>query len=270
MAGVTGSLEHVAAEDFKNLLQAVGDPFLFTRDISPLDRRAEPFRPDYEPTDAAVLLIEFASSELWQNHLDSSNFTTCEKFLSTEEGKRTVIEHMLKTPVPPRLKPLCRATKVVVAIRRLEELQCLNTAEVVIMWAWTVGPFYAEDRDRVLIGRITFSYYQTHGRGRLKALERHIIDIFTGVAVLGFIQRQYRELGPLDYFKVRRLPLPDGVSVEEWLRTSQVRKLKRLYCLFECNPTTREGTVAGGVTKEMDLSSAVAPVSSMDWECDYP
>ena len=135
MAGVTGFLEHVAAEDFKNLLQVVGDPFLFTRDISPLDRRAEPFRPDYEPTDAAVLLIEFASSELWQNHLDSSNFTTCEKFLSTEESKRTVIEHVLKTPVPPRLKPLCRATKVVVAIRRLEELQCL-----VIMWAWAVGP----------------------------------------------------------------------------------------------------------------------------------
>ena len=99
----------------------------------------EPFRPDYEPTDAAVLLIEFASSELWQNHLDSSNFTTCEEFLSTE-GKRTVVEHMLKSPLPPWLKPLCRATTVVVAIRRLEELQCLNTAEVVIMWAWTVGP----------------------------------------------------------------------------------------------------------------------------------
>ena len=232
----------------------------------------EPFKPDYEPADTVVLLIEFASSELWQNHLDPSNFTTCEKFLSTEEGKRTVIEHMLKSALPPWLKPLCRATKVVAAIRRLEELQCLNTAEVVIMWAWTVGVFDAEDHDAwELIERITLSFYQTHGIGRLKALERHITNVSAGVAILSFFQRPYREPGPRRKFSVRRLPLPDDVSVEEWLRTSQACQLKRLYCLFGCDPTTWEETVAGEeVGKEMDLSSAVAPVSSMDWACDYP
>ena len=130
----------IAAEEFKSLLQAVGDPFLFTRDISLLDRRTGTFKPDYEPADIAVLLIQFASSGLWRNHLQPSNFTTCEKFLSTGEGKMVVIESLLKSPLPPWLKPLCMATKAVAAIRRLEELQCLNTAEVVIMWAWTVGP----------------------------------------------------------------------------------------------------------------------------------
>ena len=260
----------VTAEDFKSLLQALGDPFLFTRDPPLLDRRADPFKPDYEPADTAVLLIELASSELWQNHLDSSNFTTCEEFLSTE-GKRTVAEHMLKSPLPPWLKPLCRATKVAAAIRRLEELQCLNTAEVVIMWAWTVGPFYPEDHDRRLIERMTFSFYQTHGTVRLKALERHITNPSTGVAILGFIQREYREPGLPRKFSVRKLPLPDGASVEEWLRTSQVCQLKRLYRLFGCDPTTGEEMVAGEeVHKEMNLLSAVAPISSVDWACDYP
>ena len=40
VADVAGLLEHVAAEDLKSLLQAVGDPFLFTQDTSLLDRRA--------------------------------------------------------------------------------------------------------------------------------------------------------------------------------------------------------------------------------------
>ena len=269
---ILSEMVDVTAEDLKSLLQAVCDPFLFTRDISLLDRRAGTFKPDYNPADAAVLLIEFASSELWQNHLHSSNFTTCEKFLSTEEGKRTVIKHMLKSPLPPHLKPLCKVTKVVATVRRLEELQCLNTAQVVIMWAWTVGVFDAEDHDGWgLIERITFSFYQTHGKIRLKALERHITNVSTGVAILGFIQRQYREPGPLRKFSVRQPPLPDGVPVEEWLRTSQVRQLKRLYHLFGCDPTTWEETVGGErVGKEMELSSAVAPVSFVDWACDYP
>ena len=261
----------VTAEDFKSLLQALGDPFLFTRDPPLLDWRADPSKPDYEPADTAVLLIELASSELWQNHLDSSNFTTCEEFLSTEEGKRTVVEHMLKSPLPPWLKPLCRATKVAAAIRRLEELQCLNTAEVVIMWAWSVGPFYAEDHNRRLIERMTFSFYQTHGIGRLKALERHITNPSTGVAILGFIQREYREPGLPRKFSVRKLPLPDGASVEEWLRTSQVCQLKRLYHLFGCDPTTGEEMVVDEeIHREMDLLSTLAPISSVDWACDYP
>ena len=72
-----------------------------------------------------------------------------------------------------RQELLCTATEVVATVGRLEELQCLNTAEVVIMWAWTVGVFDVEDHDTWgLIERSTFSFYQTHGIGRLKALER--------------------------------------------------------------------------------------------------
>ena len=93
----------------------------------------------------------------------------------------------------------------------------------------------------------------------------------TGVAILGFIQRQYREPGPLRKFSVRQPPLPDGVSVEERLRISQVCQLKKLYRLSGCNPTTWEETVAGEREgKETELSSAVAPVSFVDWACDYP
>jgi hypothetical protein len=53
-------MENVAAENLENLLRAVGDPFLFTRDTSPPNPRSHLLGPDHsEPFDTAVVLIEF-------------------------------------------------------------------------------------------------------------------------------------------------------------------------------------------------------------------
>jgi len=63
------------------------------------------------------------------------------------------------------------------AIKRLEELQCPNTAEFVILWAWTVGAVEMVDRDAWgLIERNTLDFYQTHGIRRLTTLSQHITD----------------------------------------------------------------------------------------------
>ncbi|KAF9791291.1 hypothetical protein BJ322DRAFT_440144 [Thelephora terrestris] len=79
-------MENVAGENLENLLRVVGDPFSFTRDTSPPNPRSHLLGPDHsEPIDTAVVLIEFASSDLWRSHLQTSNFITCEEFLSTEK-----------------------------------------------------------------------------------------------------------------------------------------------------------------------------------------
>ena len=57
-------------------------------------------------------------------------------------------------------------------VKYLEELQCPNTAEVVIMWAWTIGVVNPVDHDGwQLIGRDTLRFYQTRGMERLNRLE---------------------------------------------------------------------------------------------------
>lgn len=170
---LSSQMEDVPGGGLKNLLQAVSDPFLFTEDTSLLDQQTQLWETDYKPVYAAVALIELASSDLWQNHLDPSNFTTCENFLSTEEGENAAIVYMLNGQFTPELPYM--ATKVVATVGRLEELQCLNTAEVVIMWAWTIGVLDAEDHDAwESIESSTRLFHQTHGMERLKALERHI------------------------------------------------------------------------------------------------
>jgi hypothetical protein len=63
-------MEKITADNLENLLRAVGDPFLFNRDTL-LDGLLA--GSDYEPISTAVVLIEFASSTLWQNHLRQSN-----------------------------------------------------------------------------------------------------------------------------------------------------------------------------------------------------
>jgi hypothetical protein len=55
--------------------------------------------------------------------------------------------HVLTRGNPSRLELLRTPAKIIAAIRRLEELQCLNTAEVVILWAWTAGVVNPADHD---------------------------------------------------------------------------------------------------------------------------
>ena len=258
---LSSQMENIATRDLGNLVRAVGDPFLFVQDDPLSDRPTLLWRANYEPIGVAVILIEFASSELWQNHLRPSNFTTCEEFLSTEEGRRTAIKTMLDVATGPWPEFLCTATKVASAITRLVELQCLKTAEVVIMWAWTVCIFDPGDSDGWrLIERNTFLFYRTHGMGRLRALKQHITDSAMGSEHIRFLDSRYEP----SWFacrvtNIRRLVPIRGHGLvlfrSYWereildLRVSQVCQLKKLYHLFRYDPgraTTREAISGGG------------------------
>jgi len=133
----TSQAEGFSDTDRARLLEAVGDPFQFTPDHLPQDGQPTTTT-HYEPMPTAILLIKFASSDLWRSHLRHANFTSCEEIISAEEGRDLVIKHMdqEETGAWPGL-PL--------AIGRLEELECKNTAEAVTLWARTKGIVDAPD-----------------------------------------------------------------------------------------------------------------------------
>jgi hypothetical protein len=259
---LSSQMEEITTDDRENILRAVGDPLLFNRDTLP---DGLPTQSHYEPISTAAFLIEFASSSLWRNHLHQSNFTTFEEVLSTEEGKTAAIKQMLKMGCGSwremferhhgfQREFLRTAADVVAAIGRLEELQCLNTAEAVIMWAWTTA---SQDRDAwESIERATLSFYRTHGIGHLEALERHITSNPAVSYKISFPShcRLTDSLNPSDYRDVARACLR-----------------KRLQYLFGPDPTTG-GTVVADQEEEskMDSSLAATPVSFFDWACDYP
>ena len=265
---LSSQMDNVPAMDLKGILQAVGDPFIFTEDTSLLDQQTRLSETNYEPIFAAIILIEFASSDLWRNHLHPSNFTTCEAFMSTEEGKKTAVGRMFSAVSTSWPKLLCTTAKVVTAIERLEELQCPSTAEVVIMWAWTPGFLNVEDRDAWrLIERATLLFYQTHGMGRLKALERHLTN---EIPYHFHLLRGLHRDAP-DRMAGSLLQAPPGsLDGDAYLHLSQVCQLRRLYCLFGRGPTGWEEAVAGEEKEGMDSSLTVTPILFMDWACDYP
>ena len=128
-------MEAVSDEDRDKLLRAVDDPFQYPAGTV-----------DCDPMMTAVVLIEFASSELWQKHLRESNFTSCEDIASKEEG-RTTLRGMLDTVADEWLGLPRTPAKTTAAIKRLRELQCLNTVEVVITWAQAADVGSPEDHD---------------------------------------------------------------------------------------------------------------------------
>jgi len=149
--------ENVPDGDIESLLRAVGDPFQFALD-PPLHDGRPVDAVDYDPMMVVVILIEFALSDPWRDHLRDSNFTSSEETTSTEEGRRAVLGYMVAHAWPESLRT---PPNVIAAIRRLKELECLNTAEVVIAWARTacvVNPPCHEAWG--LIGRDAFPYYQ--------------------------------------------------------------------------------------------------------------
>ena len=198
---------------------------------------------------AVVVLIEFASSDLWRNHLRPSNFTSYEETLSTAEGRRTALISMFDTATHSYPEFLCMPAKVNTALKRLEELQCLNTAEAVILWAWTAGVMDLADHDGwELVERNTLKFYRTHGIGRLTTLSRHIINTTMDAMHMKFLLVLYRD---------------------------PPCRLRRLYHLFGYDPTTwREAFSTGDVGEGGDTSSErpVTPVKFTDlgWGCDYP
>jgi len=138
-------MQIVSDEDLGKFLQVVGDPFQYTPDLPLQD--GNPAGPaDYDPMNAAVVLIKFASSDLWRKHLRPSNFTSCEDIVSREEG-RAAFRKVLDTLVGEWSGLSRRPTKITTAIERLKELQCLNTVEVVITWAQDRGIGSPEDHE---------------------------------------------------------------------------------------------------------------------------
>ena len=75
----------------------------------------------------------------------------------------------------PTRGPVFLRTSAVVApaIEPLERLQCLNTIEVVIPWAWTTVVVNTVDQSYQKLIRPT-KFYQIHGTGHLAALRRRI------------------------------------------------------------------------------------------------
>jgi hypothetical protein len=284
----SSQMEAVSNKDRDELLRAVGDPFQFTPDPPPQDEKPVGTA-NYKPMMAVVVLIEFASSDLWWNHLHRSNFTSCEEAVSTEEGRRTALKCMLDTATHSWQNFLCTPTKIITAIRHLEWLQCSNTAEVVILWAWTIGVVSTMDRDawRLIEGE-TLRFYQTRGMELPVALKQHITDRDMEVMHIKFLIVHYNG-SPCRVGSVRqsvlielalsRLNSRDFID----LRVSQIHQLGRFYHLFGYDPMTWKEAVAAEeiaaqdvaveeVDEEMDVSSerSVTPVLLMEWACDYP
>ena len=276
--------ENTLDQDLHEFLRAVGDPFRSPSDPPPHDGKLA-FSDNYNPMSAAFVLIEFASSYLWRNHLRHSNFVSCEETLSTEEGKRTALRFMLVVATHSWPKFLYTPAKITAAIKRLEELQCLNTAEVVTMWAWTAGVVDPADGDAwKSIERDTLRFCQTNAVGYPMALRRHITDTTREHVHITYLAQHYEGI-PCRVGSVRqpapvRGPLPTPSHRRDTdLRVSQVCQLRRLYHLFGYDPatwrevvTTEEATPAenGKQTSEVLPERSVAPVSFMDLGCDYP
>jgi len=264
--------ENVPSEDLNKLVHAVGDPFQFPdlllQDGKPVDR------PYYDPTIVVAVLIGLASSDLWRNHLQRSNFTSLEETVSTWDGKRTALGCMARYNPP---ECLFTATGIVTAIRCLEKLQCPNTAEFLLIWAWTVGVVNPVDGDGwELIGSSTLRFCETHRMERLVTLKRHIIDRITEfTCVRSLLIKRYRKSGLDDFVELPVLKLQPGFGSrrDTFLHLSQVCQLRRLYQLFGYDPTTWKDPVAAsevGEKSDISLGHSIALSPFMDWACDYP
>ena len=124
--GWFSQMEGVSSLDRAGLLHAVGDPFQLTPDTVLLDNQYM-FEDKYNPMNVVTILIEFASSDLWRDHLRRLNFASCEEVISTGEGRKSAFE-CLKVATKPW--PFLRSpAKIILAIERLEALRCPNTVE---------------------------------------------------------------------------------------------------------------------------------------------
>ena len=266
------------------LLEAVGDPFQFTPDLPPQDGQPE-VTTVYDPISSMPLLIEFAGSDLWRGHLRPSNFISCEKFASTEQGRGLVFRGMLEWGSNSQTEPLDSTTKLVSALGRLEELECWNTAEVVLLWAWTDGFVDATDDDAwKLIGNETLKFYHICGMERLGGLSRHIAGRLVGHPLFAALFRTGRPETSCRVAGVRR-PVRihvggerfSGINRLDVYKISQACQLRRLYQLFGLDPTMWEETIAAGKSGGVLLGNdsegrkqSILPAQLLVPACDYP
>jgi len=127
---------------------------------------------------------------------------------------------MLDVANGPWLEFLNAPAKITMAARRLEELQCLNTAEVVIMWAWTAGVINPVDHDGWRsIGHDTLRFCRANGMGYPMALKSYIIH--STPKKIRPSSTVVMEVTFINYFvrRMRALPVERGVfkeSVGTW------------------------------------------------------
>lgn len=245
--------------DRARLLDAIGDPFQFIPDLPPQDERSTA-RASYDPMQTAIILIEFASSKLWRDHLHSSNFTSCEKIISMEEGRDHAFKCMIQRRAGVRTGPLNSLGKLLLAVRRLEELECWNTADMVILWVCT-----NEDMNTYgLTGPEPLDCYHPCGMKRRGALSRYIRANVGQPALVQAAGRVSCRINRKDI---------------DFSKISRACQLRRLYQLFGCDPTTWEEAVGvgkvAGVSSDSDPggnveASAATPVQFLDTTCDYP
>ena len=264
-------METVPGHHLDELLRAVGDPFHLPPE-SPHDQVRElERRVPYVPMGVVIALIGLAPSEPWQSHLHPSNFTSCEDILSTDEGRRSALHNMYWTWAHWR-EFLCTPTNIIAAVRRLEELGCLNTARVVITWAWISGMADVMDQDGGrLIADETLRLYRAHGIRSLATLRRCIIDEDLKSLRIHHVPDKRPP------FRAGRLPsnMTDMTIYQRQRETviSQACQLRRLYHLFGYNPTTWEKAVGAGEAdekRELISGHSITLDPFVGWECDYP
>ena len=272
---LSSQMESVSSVDRAGLLHAVGDPFQSTPDITLRDDQYV-FEDKYKPMNGAALLIEFASSDLWRDHLHHSNFVSCEEALSTEQGRESAFTHLKH--LAERWPFLSTPAKIISAIECLEALRCPNTVEVVLAFIWASRgmdqPYIDLDGWR-LIQRKTLAFYKFRGIGRLKVLSQHI----TAHRICHFRGQnsQCRVEGV-------RLPVRTAMGQRKWgcmedwegdLRLAQACQRKMLYQLFGCNPTTWEEMLTADSERadrgvDASVGQSGTPGQFVGWACDYP
>ena len=164
------------------------------------------------------------------------------------------------------------------ALRRLKEMECWNTAEVVVQWAWAGGSLGVTDHNVWKdIEHETLEFYRTRGVDRLGSLSRHIKE-----STYGSVGDQNT---PCKVTGVRR-PVHlhvgregiSGTSGVGMRKISKACQLKRLYQLFELDPTTWEQVIAAGKSDEKPSGGgnlggegqSMPPVQFLYSMCDYP
>ena len=198
--------------------------------------------------------------------------------VSTRDGKQTALERMMVMSSRGFPEPLYTAAGIVMVIRRLEELQCLNTVKVVIMWAWSIGVVNPMDHDGwQLIGHDTHRFCQTHGVEHMVALKQHIAGEGAGSTLYRFVAVRIGRSWPgaRDFvgLPVQKLE-PNSISrFQIYLCLSRACQLRRLYRLFGYDSVTWDEAIeAVDVDEDMGVLSErlVMPAPFVDWACDYP
>ena len=197
-------------------------------------------------------------------------------FFHSERGEpvNMIVKRLRYRDCVPSFSSWCHyqeaAFNIDMAIRRLEELQCFNTAEVVLVWAWTAGIVTRAGCDDE-----TLRFYRNHGTTRLIALRQHIIEEIEPLVLTDLYLTQPHG-SPVRSSQGLALMSHPKYGSWDWYQTyyclAQVCQVRRLYHLFEYDPATWKEVVAVGVDGETDLlpGCSVIPAPFVDWVCDYP